>query len=550
MPINILSNRVFSAVVFFLISLVLYSLNLERAAHPDEFYHMLAARGLLETGEPTIGPTGQYWRGFPLTWLVAQSLDLFGDSLSAGRLPSVIMMAVLVVLLFLFLHREAGALAAWIGAGLFAVSPFAVGIAQLVRFYSVQCLLFFAAAWLIYSMLQSPFRAKRIVPLGILAFFLLVAAVYFQPTTYFGIVGLALWSAGVVALPWLLDCRVPRTHKRWAVSGVVIVVLLTVTGLWFSGIFTILWQNYYRATALFLDYKADHFWYYHAWYVLFYPTLWTLSGLLSVLALIKSPRATLFLLTVFMVGFILSSFAGPKNERYIAYAHPFLFGLWGIGLAALWTIMGDAINHLKEQLAGTGFSILPSPLAGRAAATMLVLAVIFTVLTNPAWLRTVTVIADISVPPELPTTRWDAAAPELTPWLEQVEVVVTTDDLGMLYFYGRADYLLDSSKFEELPAGKRQPFGRDIRTSVPVINDAASLEAIIDCHASGIFIVESSRWIDGARPYDDAVAVAEMILARTERLELTPNSHLAAFVWDGTASPDCAVPPDSRPTGQ
>lgn len=543
---HILYNKYASALLFLIFSLMLYSINLGRPAHPDEFYHLLAARGLLETGEPAIGETGRYWRGLPLTWLVARSLDLFGDSLTAGRLPSVAMMASLVALLFLFLHREAGARAAWLGAGLFAVSPFAIGIAQFVRFYSVQCLLFFVAAWLIYSMLQRPWGPRRMVLLGIPAAALLVAAVYFQPTTLFGMVALGLWGAGVLVLPWLVDSDVPGARKRKIIVAVAALALSTLAGLWFSGVLAILWQDY-RATALFNVSEANHFWYYHAWYVLFYPTIWTLSGLLAVLALVKAPRVTLFLLTIFIVGFLFNSFAARKSMRYIAYAQPFLFAVWGIGLASLWTMASDAIVHLKRQLASQGFGLLPPTSAGRAATTMLFLAGLFTVLANPAWLRSVTQIADITVPPELPPTRWDAAAPVLDPWLDQVDAVVTTNELGLLYYYGRADYLLSASKMQEQPAAERRAFVRDRRTSVPIIDDPASLEEIMDCHASGLFIVESSHWLGGARPRDDVREVAELILARMQPLELPRSSHLKAFVWKGAASPDCAVPPDRRP---
>jgi hypothetical protein len=543
---NIVRNRYFSALIFLLFSLTLYSINLERPAHPDEFYHLLAARGLLETGEPAIGETGRYWRGLPLTWLVAQSLDLFGDSLTAGRLPSVAMIASLVALLFLFLHREAGARAAWLGAGLFAVSPFAIGIAQFVRFYSVQCLLFFVAAWLVYSMLRRPWRPMRMVPLGILAAALLAAAVYFQPTTLFGMVALALWGSGVLVLPWLMDSDVPAARKRKLIVAVAALALLALVGLWLSGILATLWQDY-RTTSLFNLPEANRFWYYHAWYVLFYPTVWTLSGLLAVVALVKAPRVTLFLLTIFVVGFLLNSFAARKSMRYIAYAQPFLFAIWGIGLASLWTMASDAIVRLKGQLASKGFGLLSPPAAGRAAATMLFLAGLFTVLANPAWIRSVTQIADIPVPPELPPTRWDAAAPVLDPWLTQVDAVVTSNELGLLYHYGRADYLLSASKMQEQRAAERRAFVRDHRTNVPIIDDPASLEAIMDCHASGLFIVESSHWLGGARLRDDVREVAELILARMQPLELPRGSHLKAFVWEGAANPDCAVPPDRRP---
>ena len=148
---KILHRAGLSAVLLGLASLLLYTINIERAPHHDELYHILAAEGLLATGEPSIGEAGRYWRGYPVTWLVAQSFALFEPGLAAARLPAVLFMAGLVVLLFLFLHREAGALAAWLGAGLFAISPFAIELAQFVRFYSLQSLLFFAAAWIVYT---------------------------------------------------------------------------------------------------------------------------------------------------------------------------------------------------------------------------------------------------------------------------------------------------------------------------------------------------------------------------------------------------------------
>ncbi len=39
--------------VLFAGCLLLYSIHLGRMAHPDEYYHILAAKGLLETGEPS-----------------------------------------------------------------------------------------------------------------------------------------------------------------------------------------------------------------------------------------------------------------------------------------------------------------------------------------------------------------------------------------------------------------------------------------------------------------------------------------------------------------
>ena len=114
-------------------------------AHPDEYYHILAAQGLLATGEPRIAE-GIYTRVYLHTWLVAQSFALFGESLAASRVPSLLATAALVVVMFVWLRREAGNLAAWIGAGLFAISPFAVDVAQFCRFYALQALAMFVTA--------------------------------------------------------------------------------------------------------------------------------------------------------------------------------------------------------------------------------------------------------------------------------------------------------------------------------------------------------------------------------------------------------------------
>lgn len=62
----------------------------------DEFFHLEAAKGYLETSEyvlwdfQTQQPTLEYERAWIYTWQVAQSFKLFGVNEFAGRLPSVI----------------------------------------------------------------------------------------------------------------------------------------------------------------------------------------------------------------------------------------------------------------------------------------------------------------------------------------------------------------------------------------------------------------------------------------------------------------------------
>jgi hypothetical protein len=523
------SLRYLSAPVLIgIFSLIIYSINLERAPHHDEFYHMLAAKGVLATGEPAIGEDGRYWRGYPWTWLVARSFELFGESLTAGRLPSVVLMAALVVLLFEFLRREAGGTAGWLGAGLFAVSPFAIEIAQFIRFYSVQCLAFFAAAWLVYAIARGPFRPQRQLPMAALALFLVAFAFYFQPTTLLGVAGLGLWFAGALLLPWLSDSAVPRSQK------VTLLLVLATAGLvilglaWGSGLLASLWRDY-RTTALFNQPYVNQFWFYHAWYSLFYPTLWTLSGLLAILALIRWPRPAGFFVVVFATGFLLNSFAAAKGMRYLAYAQPFLFGLWGLGLAAV--LEGAFLRRARGELAAR-LPLLPPRFARTAAGGLVVLAVLFTIIANPAWLRSTTLLAGITIPPQLPPTRWLAAKPALERWVEQADVVVTTEDLAMLYYYGRADYLLSTSRLGEQPVANQVRFIPDFRTDVPIVPDQESFDLVLNCHASGLFVTQAGYWVTGERTRADVEEVSTLMLDRARPLELPAESRLVAFVWN------------------
>jgi len=197
-------NRWFAAILLLLVSLLLFSFNLERPPHPDELYHILAARGILESGEPRIAE-GLYVRGYPFTWIVAQSFALFGESLASARLPSVVATALLVAVLFLWLWREAGPAAAWIGAGLYAISPFAVQIAQFARFYAIQSLFFLIGSLLVYELLFRPRSRSRRLLLGLVAAAGFAFAAELQPTTLMGIAAVAAWALPIAGWRWLQE---------------------------------------------------------------------------------------------------------------------------------------------------------------------------------------------------------------------------------------------------------------------------------------------------------------------------------------------------------
>ena len=142
--------------------------------------------------------------------------------------------------------------------------------------------------------------------------------------------------------------------------------------------------------------RQSEFWFYYLRFFLFYPTLWTLVGVLALLAVVRSPKLAWLAISVFSISFLLMSFAGSKATRYLSYAPPFLAIVWGIGLASAVTLVSrsaqDTYARLVETLA------LPRRLGSGVGKVLIALALLLVVLSNSFWLRTATVIGDIAMP--------------------------------------------------------------------------------------------------------------------------------------------------------
>lgn len=507
----------------FIGSCLLYLINLGRAPHPDELYHVLAARGLLDSGEPRIAE-GLYARVYLYTWLVARTFAIFGESLSVARLPSLVAIAALNTLMLVWLRREAGTRAAVLAAFLFAASPFALDIAQFVRFYAMQALVFFTGCLAVYEMVRRPLTLDRWrIVLGVGAAACFALAVHLQPTTLLGLIGLGLWLLTAIGIPWLTNPTVARRHKQLAIAAGLATALALALLMLTTGLATTAWHQY-RWVPIFNTPYVDQFWYYHVYNIVLYPSLWPVIGLLSFAALATWPRVAWLAVVVFAVGFLLNSFAGPKSLRYIFYAQPFLFILFGLGLAAVLPWLSRAVSTFKRQLethlAGIG-------LAGWRLPTIVFWGGLVAILLgNGALPRTVTLLADITVPPQMPTIRWQAALPSLEPLLDEVEVVVTMAELETLYFWDRYDVLFSPSRLSEMPG--RSEFDTDFRTGRPVISTMESLARLMSCTDSGIFVAPLDRW---PMPQFIDRETMDFIISEMASLELPPTTNLLVFGW-------------------
>lgn len=511
--------------VVFIAALLLYSINLNRPPDPDELHHVLAAQHLFETGRPVI-VEGEYVRGILHTWLVAISYKVFGESLASARIPSVLFVALVAPLLFIWVRREAGSLAAWFTALLFLTSPFAVEIAQFCRFYGMQIFSFAAGVMCAYYAFAPGQTWWRSIALIAASGVLFALAIWLQVTTFMGLVGVVLWIGGSLVVKTLLPPGLDRsTRARRLVGALAVAAILVAAAIVIVG--EMHWAiERFRYTPLFSSRTVDDFWYYHLRFVLIYPTLWTLVGLFAIAAVIRQPRLGWLAVTVFGVSFLLASFAGQKATRYFCYAQPFIAVIWGLGLAQVAPALSGWLQSSRIQLTRISLGVLN--LSDSATGALVFLAMTSVLLMNPFWLRTATIIGNVALPGETPKTDWRAAQDVLSPWFEKSEIVITTEELGAIYFLGRSDVRYSPNKIREIWPERRHEFGIDPRLGLPIISEPDSLEKLMTCFASGIIVGPIEHW---GHPILISEPVQAVIRAHSRPIEVPKKSHLYAWGW-------------------
>jgi hypothetical protein len=509
----------------FVLTLALYALAL---LHPppthDELHHILAARGILATGVPQIAE-GVYTRAELFTWWVAGSFALFGESAAVARLPAALSVAAAVAVLYTWLRREAGVAVAATASLLYALSPFAVEIARFGRFYGPHLLLVLLAAIAIYEAFRPAQRTVMRAVLLAAALPLLALALHFQETTGIFLAAVLTWVASLLLAHGI---HAGWWHNRWRLAISLLLLLAVTIGIiaLFENELAQLWQRF-RGGPLFMEATRDQFWFYHLWYMIYYPLPWLLSPLLLPVALLRAPRLAWFAAVLYAVGFVLHSLAGPKGLRYIAWGQPFLFILWALALVELWSglrLFLAGLRHRLAELLGRELSAPP-----RLATMVVAASVVLVLALNPAWLRTAALLAGIRLPLEKTDSDWQAAVPSLAATVRHASVVVSTFDLEMLYWFGRYDLLFNRTRQSELPASERRPFGRDPRTGRAVIADLGSLQRVVSCFGNGLFVSDRRHWGLTVQIDDTSKRWVEQSL---ERLDLPPQSRLLAFSWD------------------
>jgi 4-amino-4-deoxy-L-arabinose transferase-like glycosyltransferase len=525
-----------------LIALAVRLVDLDFAPFIDEMHHVMAARSLLETGSPNIYEGIPYVRGAVFTYLVAGFFALFGESLVVGRLPSVLSGALLVSLLFAWLRAEAGRTAAWTGALLLCFAPIALYLSQWVRFYSLHALFFWLGAYGVYHLVTRSFPARRRVGIAAASVIALVLAYSLQITTVGGVAGLVVFAT-LVAAPRVVGML--RRHRRGVlIAGAVVVgVAGALVALWLLGAVAWLRGRMGQLDVWALE-QAGNPRFYHWLFAETYGVLWTLFPLAVLVALTRRWKLALLFACVFGVALAGHSISAWKSERFVFYAMPAFFALWGMAA-------GEVLPRLWVHLLGTSRAVLrtvSSSLAGAVVAVALVLALAFAFASIPAYryARQILLYGDGWVRPDGHLGEryrghpdWAAAAVRLAPLTDSVQVVIGQPDMKVIYYLGDVDYVLYASY---LVASVTDAGALDMKPEFtvwrkvgrPLVSEPESIEAIMRCHATGLIVAEEHVWgWRGGVPRP----TADFIEQNAGSLDLPEELKILAFRWE-TAEPE------------
>jgi hypothetical protein len=525
--------NIIEAVVVFTVALGVRLVQLDHVPHKDELNHVLAARSLLENGTLEFVPGGApYTRAWGFTYLVAGLFRMFGESLAVGRLPAVLAGAGLVLLLFLWVRSEAGRSGAWFAALLLTFVPVSLQLSQWVRFYTPHALLFFAGCLLVYRLLSRPLPDRRRgIGLAAAAVLCFGVAWHLHRLTVIGVAGLGLWMACVA--PPLIAWRFPRRRERAIIAAATAgAVLLTAAWFVFSGYAQMLLGLAGHA-PVWAQARVGDVRFYHQIHLDLYGPLWTLFPLAALLALAARPKAALLAVCVFGVAFTTHSLVAWKQERYLFYALPFLFALWGMAL-------GSVLPWLKARLRGLlragPTRALPAGARDLAVMVLLVGAAGFAALGTPAvsYGHKMLTVPDAEWAMHWGTYRgepdWRAAARLLGPRVADAEVVVGSHDVAAFHGLGRLDYLLRRSEDDEADSGE---IGVRGKIRVPVVSSPGALTTVIDCQRSGIVLIERGHW---RNPWVVTPAMVEVLEAHATPIPLPEGWRLVAYHWESSAS--------------
>lgn len=463
----------------------------------DEARLAMAARGVVETGLPSLPSGWVYTRGLLATYLTVPSLLLLGPSDFAVRLPAVLAGTALIPVAYALGREVAGKSGGLFVAALLVGHPSLVVWSRQAWFYALYVLIV-ASALLFMLRAQRTGRARDQLLAG-----LLVGLSAFAHEV--GVFLLAPLAAQVVLATW----HQRGEPRRWVVP----LASMVVVGL--AGLLLWLLVTRLRAESLVGAYGEidEYFSPSVEWpRIRFYlrmlldgPGLLVALATAGLVMAIRQRRAdTLLLWLALLPTFVHDAFLIPRGpqERY--------------GLTLILTIV---------VLAAQGARLVAGPLS--ALARQLGPAVTPAVVTGA--LLAVTLLAHQDVARAIDRA---ALSPREGSWLRQVrELGIGPDDLVMTdvpttlgWYVGGLDFWVSSEEYEKYTTRSTDDLRRDVHTGAVLVRSRGDFERLVARPLAGqsVWVIASGRSYQWGELVDDDL---KMVLERSASQRVNPGDN-------------------------
>lgn len=493
--------------------------------HPpiyDELLHILAARGVVETGRPVIA-NGTYDRAELYTRTVALARGLVADELIAARAPAWLAAIILVALVGAWTARKAGWLAGLAAGGLLAIHPWTINLSVFARFYTLHALAIFVAFMCLYEATSAARRAIVAAAFASAAAVALALAWHLQITT---VIAIGALSLGIFAGLMADHSEIALTMMRRYTATVTIACIVGAVSAFIIFDRLDLLQTFQEA-PLWEASTTHQPNYYNVALAKAMPLFWPLVPFAALGTCIAKPRWGLTLAVAAASTLLVHSVAAPKSARYVYYCLPFICILLAYGLAMAYSLLARYI--------ATGW-----PSLARAAPWFTLVAFGASLAASQEGYRTSRLLLGLDPYSKVLAygnqTSWSSAQQVLMPLAAKANAIVTSNAMKAIYYLGRYDYELNASIVAETDT--RTEFGIDERTGRAAISRPESLDQVLRAHAMTLIIAENEKV-----GLDYGVPAETVVVARERCDSVTVPDAVRISVWWCTQGTWSSTPP-------
>lgn len=304
----------------------------------DEYYHVFAAKSLIEDGSLHVPFHGNYTRAKPVTYITAWSFKLLGESEVSARLPFAFINVFFILVGYLMLRKLFSEKIALAFAFVMSFSPFAIEMSRECRMYAAFQFLYFATTVVFFSGYESmsrrwkftrdsiaTFETRYGISLSLLLFsaFLFWASVSLHELSYnFGLVVLTYSTVLFTYYTLHGGLRKAFSSKYSILLLMSVLCILTILLFRHEFLFSML------LTAMDIPtwawYTAGDYNYYRWLLQLEYPALFFFYPIGAYFLIRNYGKRGLFFVLSFATLILFHSFFfGRRGDRYIFYTFPF-----------------------------------------------------------------------------------------------------------------------------------------------------------------------------------------------------------------------------------